>query len=208
MWPVVLGCFVLGSALALGATYQAGLWGSAESRSQSVAPSASTAKVAPEPAHKPSAEPVQSGSELAPLRTAARAPVAPNAPTGQGSSSAGVKPSGKATLALTAAPAEVSTGQSVQFAATLLDPTLQKEHGEDATFSISGPGVSTRLSAVGEGVLYRAALTLYEPGTYTVTFTISSAGKIHTQTRTVKVRNPSEPPAALPSPTNTGVRWL
>jgi serine/threonine protein kinase len=212
VWPVVLVFFLIGSALALLVSYLIAAWGKPTPPIVSTPAAATTpagrALSTPEPAQKPSAEPTQSGSELAPLRTAARAGTSTQTPVAPGQVTASARPSGKATLALTASPAEVGTGQSVQFAATLLDPTLQKEHAEDATFSISGPGVSTRLSAVGEGVLYRAALTLYEPGTYTVTFTISSGGKIHTQTRTVKVRNPSEPVPTVPAAPNTGVRWL
>jgi serine/threonine protein kinase len=210
-WPVVLVFFVIGSALALGVSYWAGLWGTnpepraAPQGAPPIVPARASATA--EPARKASAEPAT--TELAPLRSATRAtapPVQPGVTNGQTPATA--RPSSKATLALTASPAEVNSGQSVQFAATLLDPALQKEHSEDATFSISGPGVNTRLSAVGEGALYRAALTLYEPGTYTVTFTISSGGKIHTQTRTARVRNPSEVPAPTPTPGSTGVRWL
>jgi hypothetical protein len=103
----------------------------------------------------------------------------------------------------------------VEFAATVLDPAGQKTQAQDAVFAVAGPGVSTRLPATFEGALYRASLSFFDVGTYTVTFSATLDGKRATSSQTFTVSVPGGAPALPPStnptvpPAPTGtVKWL
>jgi hypothetical protein len=158
----------------------------------------------------PAAIPSTAKTELAPLSQPSKPRV--SVTTSPPGSVSAVKLQ-RATLDLSFAPRYPKAGQSVQFAATLIDPLLQKEHEADGIFSITGPGVSSRITGVSSGVMYTASLSLFEPGSYVVSFTITGAGKVHTQTRTVNVTPDVPPPLAAPSapaaPSATGsVQWF
>jgi serine/threonine protein kinase len=211
---VVLAFFALGGGLATAASFYATSTTQAEKPNQDpkTLPQMTQAKdPAPLP-QLPVSEPLPSSVkiDLAPLSQPSKPRVSglPIPPV-----SVSTAKSQRATLDLSYAPRLPKAGQSVQFAATLIDPLLQKEHEADGTFSITGPGVSSRITGVRSGVMYTASLSLFEPGIYSVSFTITGAGKVHTQTRTVNVVPdvplPSTPPTTPAAPTATGtVQWF
>jgi serine/threonine protein kinase len=209
---VVLAFFALGGGLATAASFYANGRSQVEKQGpeSKELPTLSQAKEVVPPVLTSAAVSSTAKIELAPLSQPSKPRVSVTTSPPGSVSAAKLQ---RATLDLSFAPRYPKAGQSVQFAATLIDPLLQKEHEADGIFSITGPGVSSRITGVSSGVMYTASLSLFEPGSYVVSFTITGAGKVHTQTRTVNVAPDVPPPLAAPSapavPSATGsVQWF
>ncbi len=149
---------------------------------------------------------------LAPLRSTSRPSLPPTAPT---ASSPG--PEGRPIrVVVSKSPAQPRVGQTVEFAATVLDPAGQKTQAQDAVFAVAGPGVSTRLPATSDGALYRASLSFFDVGNYTVTFSATLDGKRTTSSLAFAVTVsgalpspvPTTPPSVLPPAPTGSVKWL
>jgi hypothetical protein len=132
-------------------------------------------------------------------------------PTPPGSVSSAA--TGAVRVALTYAPLQPRRGQSVDFAATILDAAAQKSRASDAAFIISGPGISSRLPATVEGAVYRAALSFFDTGAYTVSFTGTFDGRRASASQVINVGTPGTqplpttvPPGPGPSTPPTGPR--
>ncbi len=160
-----------------------------------------------EAAGKPDAAPMG----LAPLRPQPRPSLPGTAPTA--STGAEGRP---VRVVVSKSPAQPRVGQTVEFAATVLDAAGQKTQAQDAVFAVTGPGVSTRLPATSDGALYRASLSFFDVGNYTVTFTATLDGKRATSSLSFAVTAPGAVtppvPTTLPTfvpPAPTGsVKWL
>ena len=159
-------------------------------------------------------KPDAASAGLAPLRSPPRPSLPGPAPT---TSAGPAGPEGRPVrVVVSKSPAQPRVGQTVEFAATVLDPAGQKTQAQDAVFAVAGPGVSTRLPATSDGALYRASLSFFDVGNYTVTFTATLDGKRATSSLTFAVTAPgaatppvpTTPPSILPPAPTGSVKWL
>ncbi|MFO0666268.1 MAG: protein kinase [Polyangiaceae bacterium] len=141
---------------------------------------------------------------LSPMASPARLPVA---------TATASAPSAKVRVTITRTPQAPAIGQSVQFAAALSGVDPKSVAGPH--FLVQGPGVNTNLPAALEGGLFRASLTFFEPGSFTVIFRGSAdardiSGSIGLAVGGILPPGPNVPPILpppLPSPP-ASVKWL
>jgi hypothetical protein len=125
----------------------------------------------------------------------ARANAGGSGTTGAGAvvNAAGAK--GVLRVALARSVIEARPGQNVEFTATVAeDDHAPKTSAESAFFSFSGEGLSTRVAAQTDGLVYRSSLSFFQAGNYTVGFQATFAGKLAQGVATFHVAAPGEAP--------------
>jgi hypothetical protein len=90
----------------------------------------------------------------------------------------------------------------VEFAATVVDAVAQKTQASDAAFVVTGPGIRARLPATLEGAVYRASLSFFDAGTYSIQFSgIFNTRRVEVL-HVLVVAGPGPNPGAATSPSS------
>jgi eukaryotic-like serine/threonine-protein kinase len=147
---------------------------------------------------------------LSPLSSKASAlALAPTAPSLVAAAAAATQSDARVSgprMVLTHAPSQPRSGQLVEFAATVVDAAAQKTQAADAAFVVTGPGIRARLPATLEGAVYRASLSFFDAGTYSIQFSgIFNTRRVEVL-HVLVVAGPGPSPGAATSPSSPSPR--